>query len=368
MTVATPCTGRVVDDGAARSPPGRRRLYGNSSRSIPPAAPPREPRHAHRGVPVPVPRSRPRRPRRAAAALLAAVAATAIAAGCGSDDGSSGGRPEIVVTTTVLGAVVQDLVGDAADVEVLMPERRRPARLPALRARRGRARARRTWWCENGLDLEEGLEDAISHRPRRRRAGLHGHRPRDAARVRRGRARRGGAEHGPEDPHIWMDPIAMRDVVAALAPVLTDDLGLDLARARRRPRRAARRRSTPRSARTLSTIPAARRKLVTGHESMGYFADRYDFELIGALIPSLSSQARSSASNLAALRERSSARTSRRSSTRPARRRASPRRSATRPAPAWWRSPRTTCPTTAHTSPSCAMWPPRWSDGLTKGS
>ena len=49
-------------------------------------------------------------------------------------------------------------------------------------------------------------------------------------------------------------------------------------------------------------IPEAQRKLVTGHESMGYFADRYDFQLIGALIPSLSSQSQVSASNLAGLR------------------------------------------------------------------
>jgi zinc/manganese transport system substrate-binding protein len=35
---------------------------------------------------------------------------------------------------------------------------------------------------------------------------------------------------------------------------------------------------------------------------MGYFADRYGFEVIGALVPSLSSQAQASASNLAALR------------------------------------------------------------------
>jgi zinc/manganese transport system substrate-binding protein len=35
---------------------------------------------------------------------------------------------------------------------------------------------------------------------------------------------------------------------------------------------------------------------------MGYFADRYDFRVVGALIPSLSSQAQASASDLAALR------------------------------------------------------------------
>ena len=41
---------------------------------------------------------------------------------------------------------------------------------------------------------------------------------------------------------------------------------------------------------------------MTGHESMGYFAARYGFRLVGALIPSLSSQAEASAGDLADLR------------------------------------------------------------------
>ena len=55
--------------------------------------------------------------------------------------------------------------------------------------------------------------------------------------------------------------------------------------------------------RTRSAIPAADRKLVTGHESMGYFADRYGFTLVGALVPSISSQAEASAADLAELTE-----------------------------------------------------------------
>ena len=91
-------------------------------------------------------------------------------------------------------------------------------------------------------------------------------------------------------------------MVAALAPVVASDLG----HRRGGPRTTLESRLTALDAqvqRTLADIPAARRKLVTGHESLGYFAARYHFELIGALIPSLSSQAQVSASNLAALRK-----------------------------------------------------------------
>lgn len=50
-------------------------------------------------------------------------------------------------------------------------------------------------------------------------------------------------------------------------------------------------------------MPAANRKLVTGHESMGYFAQRYNFKLVGAIIPSITTQAEVSASDLANLKQ-----------------------------------------------------------------
>lgn len=48
-------------------------------------------------------------------------------------------------------------------------------------------------------------------------------------------------------------------------------------------------------------IPAERRQLVTTHESLGYFADRYGFTLVGTIIPGFSSDAEPSARDLAAL-------------------------------------------------------------------
>jgi zinc/manganese transport system substrate-binding protein len=50
-------------------------------------------------------------------------------------------------------------------------------------------------------------------------------------------------------------------------------------------------------------VPQENRKLVTGHESMGYFAQRYGFKPVGVIIPSLSSQAGVSAADLATLKK-----------------------------------------------------------------
>ena len=40
---------------------------------------------------------------------------------------------------------------------------------------------------------------------------------------------------------------------------------------------------------------------MTNHESLGYFADRYGFRIVGAIIPSVSTSASPSAQQLAAL-------------------------------------------------------------------
>ena len=41
----------------------------------------------------------------------------------------------------------------------------------------------------------------------------------------------------------------------------------------------------------VALIPADKRKLVTNHDALGYFARRYDFKIIGAVIPSATTEA-----------------------------------------------------------------------------
>jgi zinc/manganese transport system substrate-binding protein len=54
----------------------------------------------------------------------------------------------------------------------------------------------------------------------------------------------------------------------------------------------------------LADIPASRRKLVTNHDSLGYFADRYGFEIIGAVVPGGSTLGDPSSAELAGLVEK----------------------------------------------------------------
>jgi ABC-type Zn uptake system ZnuABC Zn-binding protein ZnuA len=51
----------------------------------------------------------------------------------------------------------------------------------------------------------------------------------------------------------------------------------------------------------MGAIPAERRKLVTTHDALGYFAARYDVDVIGSVLDSLSTQAQPSAGDTQAL-------------------------------------------------------------------
>ena len=51
----------------------------------------------------------------------------------------------------------------------------------------------------------------------------------------------------------------------------------------------------------MAAVPAAQRKLVTDHDAFGYFARHYGIDVVGAVIPSQSTQAQASAGSLANL-------------------------------------------------------------------
>lgn len=117
----------------------------------------------------------------------------------------------------------------------------------------------------------------------------------------------GGAEHAAEgDPHFWLDPLMViryteniRDGLIEADPegreIYTHNAAAYIERLTELDAWIAEQ---------VQQIPAARRLLVTNHESFGYFADRYGFRVIGAIIPSVSSGSAPSAQQLAALVDR----------------------------------------------------------------
>ena len=59
--------------------------------------------------------------------------------------------------------------------------------------------------------------------------------------------------------------------------------------------------STKWAAQRLSKVPPAHRKLVTTHDAMGYFARRYNFQVLGTVVPGPDADAETSAQQLAQL-------------------------------------------------------------------
>jgi zinc/manganese transport system substrate-binding protein len=242
-------------------------------------------------------------PRARIFALIAAVTFAVMVTSAGparvtAEDG--GERPgSIVATTEVLGAIVGPLVGDAAEVVVLMDGGTNPHTFEPS-ARDAERILSADVLVSNGLDLEEGLLDVLESA---RAEGVTWFEAADHVATRGlepdGEADQDGHEHAAEDPHIWTDPLAMRDVAAALGPVLVD-VGIDVT-AETADLVAELEALDAEVSHILSVLAAEDRKLVTGHRSMGYFADRYGFEQLGTVIPSLSTNGEPTARELAQL-------------------------------------------------------------------
>ncbi|MFW2382314.1 MAG: metal ABC transporter solute-binding protein, Zn/Mn family, partial [Acidimicrobiales bacterium] len=145
----------------------------------------------------------------------------------------------------------------------------------------------------NGLALEEGLDDTIEASSDRGTpvfrfsdhiAGLE------------------GAADG-VDPHIWFDPTLVAEALPALADALVEHVALDEVSTRMCMEEYQRELADlDREIQQLvAEVPADNRKLVTNHDSLHYFADRYGFEVIGTVIPAASTLAETNPAQLEGL-------------------------------------------------------------------
>jgi len=229
----------------------------------------------------------------AAGALLAAAGCTAAGTGAaGTDD-----RPRVVVTTNVLGDVVGELVGDQVDVVTLMPPGADPHSVE-ISAREAAEMLDADLVVSNGLGLEEGLQQHVDA------AGAAGVPVVAAGDLIEPLAYVDGDAEGEPDPHLWTDTGRVLDVVDGLEPVLATEVdGIDVDRltAATASYRAELETLDAELTATFAAIPAERRALVTNHHVFGYLAERWGFRVVGAVLPSGTTLAAPSASDLADL-------------------------------------------------------------------
>lgn len=232
--------------------------------------------------------------------MAATAALVGLLAACGGADGRDGagdGRATVVVSTSILGDVVSNLVGDDADVEVVMPAGVDPHEF-APSARQVAAMREADLLVVNGLGFESGLVDTIDA------AEADGVVVVTATDAIDPLPLAGAGEDGELDPHFFTDPVRMAAVAASLADQLAAHLdGLDSAAYRQRVGAYLQALADldQEVATILDRVPDDRRILVTNHEVFGYFADRYGFEVLGAVIPGGSTLAEPSAAELATL-------------------------------------------------------------------
>jgi zinc/manganese transport system substrate-binding protein len=262
-------------------------------------------------------------PRKSAVAVPLVLTLALAATACGDDDdtaagagaGAGAGRPHVVVTTSVLGDVVENLVGDSADVEVVMPAGSSPHEFQAS-PRQVAAMREADAMIVNGAGFEEGLGDAIEAAEA---DGVATYAAIDAVETltfaedaphddeedeaHADEEEGEEEEHGPGsiDPHFFTDPTRVATAAQVIADFLADEVpALDTDELRTQTTAYVDELTAldAEMKATLATVPANRRKLVTNHEVFGYFAQRYDFEVIGAVIPTGTTQAAPSAGEL----------------------------------------------------------------------
>jgi len=270
---------------------------------------------------------------------LAIAAATLGVAACGGDEaGGDGGGAEVTVvaTTTQVADLARNVVGERGEVVGMLAANADPHDYEP-RPSDAEALAGADLVLESGGDLDlwiDGVVDASGsdapvvtmldavetieggHEHAEEDGGDHA----DAADEHAEEDEHAeGDEHGEEDehaaegehadaeidPHWWQSPAnailaveAIRDALIEVDPegraeyeANADAYGGELEDL------------DATIAECMQAIPDDARKLVTSHDALGYFADRYEIEVVGAAIPALTTQAQPSAGETAELVE-----------------------------------------------------------------
>jgi zinc/manganese transport system substrate-binding protein len=241
------------------------------------------------------------------------IAALPLFAACAGTDETTEDRPEVVVTTSVLATIVSELVGDAAVVTTIISDGVDPHDF-APSAKDVERMNNAALVVANGLDLEEGLEDVLAnleadrlfvaadHVTTRALKSKHSDEVTDEDHSDEHSENHSDEDHahdhGSDDPHLWLSPFTVSEFVPALATALGTTLGIELTTAADDVVGALLELDADFAAQIDGLASC---ELITGHDELGYFADRYGCEVIGTVIPSATTTAEASAAQIAEL-------------------------------------------------------------------
>lgn len=225
-------------------------------------------------------------PRIVAVPLLALALALAPAGWATAQEG----RLPAVATFSIVGDIVQNVAGYTIELTTLVgpggdTERYEPSPSDVRTLQRAQV------IFENGLGSEPWLDR------------LYTSSRSTAARVQVSRDIELVAGEGGPDPHVWHDVAnvirmtqTVRDVLVQMDPM---NEAVYAANAERYITRLQV--LDEWVVAQVATLPESRRKLVTSHETLGYFARRYGFEIVGVGVPSFFTHAEPSSQQIAQL-------------------------------------------------------------------
>lgn len=235
-----------------------------------------------------------------AALVLAAAACTGDTTEADSADSADSaengagrsGEVTVVATTSILRELVTNVARDDAEVATLLPTGADPHSFQPS-ARDAAALLDADLVVAVGLDLEHGFEDLLAEAADETTvleiAPLVDPLP---------------SSTGTDlDPHVWMDPLRMTTAVEEIAAALSEIESRIDWRSRADAYSDRLRAAHEEIEELLAPVPEASRRLVTNHDSLGYLAARYGFEITATIIPGGSTLAEPSARSIAELAE-----------------------------------------------------------------
>lgn len=207
--------------------------------------------------------------------------------GCGNGESSDGADITVIASTTQLADLADNVTGDRAEVIGVLSANSDPHEYEP-RPSDAEALIDADLILKSGGDLDLWLDQLVES------SGSDA--PElvllDEVRVIDG-----------EDPHWWQDPL---NAISAVEGIRDELISIDPGGRRVYEAKAGayieQLEQLDREVQAcMDQIPESDRRLVTSHDALGYYADRYGIEVVGAAIPALTTQAQASAGETAEL-------------------------------------------------------------------
>lgn len=233
--------------------------------------------------------------------ILGTLLAASLFTGCSPAPQNTDRPLTVLASTTFLADIAQNVAGDRTTATSLLPIGADPHAYQATPTDVVKI-SDSTVLILNGLEYEHFIEPLLENADGERLVitATEGLEPRAGA-AEAHETETGTDEHEAGDPHMWLDPNLVITYVENIRDGLSqaDPAGAEMYKTNAEAYISQLNELDAWIKTQVQSIPTERRLLVTNHESMGYFAERYGFTVVDTILPSFSSEASASAQEIA---------------------------------------------------------------------